>query len=67
MSHVARLRPPRPRYGKVSEVAEHLHVSTQKVRSLMEDGDLPFVRLGRLQRIEWECVDELIESNTIRS
>jgi excisionase family DNA binding protein len=49
----------------VARVAQHLSLSRSGVYQRMHCGQLPYVKLGRSQRIRYEDVLKLIESHTI--
>lgn len=49
----------------VGAVAEHLALSRSKLYSLMDAGELPFVKFGKSRRIRWSDVLALIERSTI--
>lgn len=49
----------------VNEVAEFLGVSRSKVYTLMDEGDLPYVKLGKTRRVVWDDVLKLIEQNIV--
>ena len=46
--------------GRVVAVAEFLDISRSKVYSMMEAGELAFVKLGKSRRIPWSSVEELV-------
>jgi excisionase family DNA binding protein len=50
---------------QVSVVAKFLNISRSKVYSMMDAGDLPYVKLGKSRRIRWEHVMQLVEQNTV--
>jgi len=49
----------------VSKVARFLSLSRSKVYSLMEAGELPYVKLGKSRRVRWADVLELVARNTV--
>jgi excisionase family DNA binding protein len=49
----------------VSKVARFLSLSRSKVYSLMETGELPYVKLGKSRRVRWADVLELVARNTV--
>jgi excisionase family DNA binding protein len=49
----------------VNKVARFLSLSRSKVYSLMETGELPYVKLGKSRRVRWEDVVALVETHTI--
>lgn len=51
---------PSPRLLTVDDVAEHIGSSTRHVRRLIDRGQLPVVRLGKLIRITPEDLARLI-------
>jgi excisionase family DNA binding protein len=53
------------RLQPVSKVAEFLCLSRSKVYGLMEQGELPFVKLGKSRRVRWSDVLKLVEANTV--
>ncbi len=50
---------------KVAQTAEQLSVSRSKVYSLMDAGELEFVKLGKSRRIPQEAIDRLIVESTV--
>ncbi len=54
-----------PQLGRVSEVAKYLNMSRSKIYLMMEQGQLPFVKLGKSRRVRWNDVERLIDENTI--
>ena len=40
----------------INKVARFLSLSRSKVYSLMETGELPYVKLGKSRRVRWEDV-----------
>lgn len=51
---------------RVPEAAAFLGVSRSHVYMMMEQGTLPFVKLGRSRRIPWRALIELAASNLVR-
>lgn len=49
----------------VNEVADFLSVSRSKVYSMMDDGDLPYVKFGKSRRVVWDDVLRLIEQSIV--
>ena len=49
----------------VNKVARFLSLSRSKVYSLMEAGELPYVKLGKSRRVRWEDVLQLVARNTV--
>lgn len=49
----------------VAAVAEFLSLSRSKVYTLMDSGQLPYVKLGKSRRVRWSDVQRLIDENTI--
>jgi excisionase family DNA binding protein len=49
----------------VPAVAKFLSLSRSKVYKLMDDGELPFVKLGKSRRIRWADVLKLVERNLV--
>lgn len=47
------------------EVCERLCVSTPTLYRLMENGELPYIKIGRCRRIRREDVEALIQRNTV--
>ena len=45
----------------VLQMAEYLHVSKRKARSLCEEGTIPSFRIGKQYRVEKAALDEYIE------
>lgn len=69
MPKVEERRPALPVEGAglqpVRAVAEYLSLSRSKVYQLMEQGQLPYVKLGKSRRVQWSEVLKLVEQNTI--
>ena len=59
------MMPKAERLLTVGDVARHLAVSRSKVYSVMDRGQLPYVKLGKSRRIRWSDVCELIEHNLV--
>jgi excisionase family DNA binding protein len=53
--------------GKVSQVSDYLNVSRAKTYSMMDAGDLPYVKLGKSRRIPWDAVERLVNDNLVNS
>ncbi len=51
--------------GRVAEVARYLNLSRSKIYLMMEQGELPFVKLGKSRRVRWPDVLQLVERNTV--
>jgi excisionase family DNA binding protein len=51
-------------FATVVQVAEYLNVSKSKVYSMMEAGELAFIKLGALRRIPWQAVHDLVRRST---
>jgi excisionase family DNA binding protein len=51
--------------ARVVAVGAYLGISRSKVYALMDDGSLPYVKLGKSRRVPWEAVLRLVEANTI--
>jgi excisionase family DNA binding protein len=49
----------------VRQVADRLSLSRSSVYSLMDGGQLPYVKLGRSRRIWWNDVLRMAESHTV--
>lgn len=49
----------------VPVVAKFLALSRSKVYQLMDQGRLPYVKIGKSRRIRWPDVLRLVEENTI--
>lgn len=49
----------------VLQVSRFLALSRSKVYSLMDQGILPYVKLGKSRRIKWADVMKLIDESTI--
>lgn len=49
----------------VNKVARFLSLSRSKVYSLMEAGELPYVKLGKSRRVRWEDVLKLVARNMV--
>ena len=62
MPNAKRIRHRLAKLGTIASVAGALEVSENKVRQLVDDGQLPSLLLGKSRRIPWDAVDSLIES-----
>jgi excisionase family DNA binding protein len=51
--------------GRIQEVEKFLKVSRATIYSLMESGQLSYVKIGKSRRIPWDAVKQLILRNTI--
>ena len=51
--------------ARVPEVAAFLKLSRSKVYSMMDSGELRYVKLGKSRRLRWSDVMSLIEANTV--
>lgn len=49
----------------VRAVAEFLAISRSKVYQLMENGELPYVKLGKSRRVRWSDVMNLVDQNVV--
>jgi excisionase family DNA binding protein len=49
----------------VRQVAGRLSLSRSSLYNMMDQGRLPYVKLGRSRRIQWDDVMQLIENNTV--
>lgn len=49
----------------VLEVANRLSISRATTYALMEQGALPYVKIGKCRRVRWEDVESLIERNRV--
>jgi excisionase family DNA binding protein len=47
------------------EVAAVLGAGRSKVYQMMDDGELPYVKLGRSRRVTMAAVEKLVERNTV--
>jgi excisionase family DNA binding protein len=47
------------------EAAKFLRVSRAKLYTLMESGDLPFVKMGKSRRVPWKALHQLIERSLV--
>jgi excisionase family DNA binding protein len=54
-----------PQLGRVTEVAKYLNLSRSKIYLMMEQGELPYVKLGKSRRVRWSDVLKLVEQNTV--
>lgn len=52
-------------YAPVASVAKFLGVSRSKLYSMMDAGELAYIKLGKSRRIAWEAVYKLVAENTI--
>ncbi len=52
--------PSRNGLATVKEMAAYLGVSRSKVYQLMDQGELPYVKLGRSRRIRWLDAEALV-------
>ncbi len=52
--------------GTVPEVASFLNMSRAKIYLMMEQGLLPYVKLGKNRRVKWEDVDRLVQGCTVQ-
>lgn len=52
MTKIAKEQTPEPEYLRPSEVARRLSLSLSMVYNLVENGDLPSIKIGRSIRIE---------------
>ena len=50
---------------RIGEAAAFLAVSRSKLYSLMEGGQLPYVKLGRSRRIPRQALDDLAERHMV--
>ena len=50
----------------VMEVAKQLRVSRSKIYTMMDAGDLAYVKLGKSRRVPRSAVNELIERSLVR-
>ena len=51
----------KPEVYTIDMAAEYLKVSAQTIRKLIETGELPAVKIGRLWRIRRQDLDELLK------
>jgi excisionase family DNA binding protein len=49
--------------GRIKEVGKFLKVSRATIYSLMESGQLSYVKIGKSRRIPWDAVKQLIARN----
>jgi excisionase family DNA binding protein len=49
----------------VSKVADFLCVSRAKLYAMMEQGQLPYVKIGKCRRVRWADVLQFVEDHTI--
>jgi len=57
--------PARAGLATVREVAAFLGISRAKLYLMMDQGDLPHVKLGKSRRVKWQDVDRLVEASTV--
>jgi excisionase family DNA binding protein len=50
----------------VPQVAQFLALSRSKIYGLMDQGNLPYVKLGKSRRIKWADVLRLVDESTVR-
>lgn len=65
------VRPPRtndrPRLLTTEDASEYLTVSVRTMKKLLSDGLLPFVKIGRVTRIDARDLDEYLSRNRRRN
>ncbi|MGE3703512.1 MAG: helix-turn-helix domain-containing protein [Hyphomicrobiaceae bacterium] len=49
----------------VAVVAKFLAISRSKVYQLMDQGDLPYVKLGKSRRVRWADVLKLVDDHLV--
>jgi excisionase family DNA binding protein len=49
----------------VPEVAAFMNMSRAKIYSLMEQGELRFLKIGKSRRLYWEDVEELLKRSLV--
>jgi excisionase family DNA binding protein len=54
-----------PMLFSVRQIAGRLSLSRSSLYNMMDQGRLPYVKLGRSRRIQWDDVIRLIETNTV--
>lgn len=59
-------RSDRPLLLTVEEAAEHLTVSVRTIKYLISDGKLPFVKIGRVTRVDARDIDDYIDRSRRR-
>ena len=55
----------RTRLATIDEAATYLSVSRSLLYSLMEDGTLKYVKIGKCRRLLWESLDALVVESTV--
>jgi excisionase family DNA binding protein len=51
--------------ASVKEAEKFLALSRATIYSLMDKGELRYVKIGKSRRIPWAAIDELVQKNTI--
>jgi len=49
----------------VAKVAKFLSLSRSKVYLMMDQGQLPYVKLGKSRRVRWSDVLKLVDQNVV--
>lgn len=49
----------------IGTVAKFLAISRSKTYQMMDNGELPYVKLGKSRRIRWSDVCDLVESHRV--
>jgi excisionase family DNA binding protein len=69
MSALAECRPNVPQdlagLQTVGAVAKFLSLSRSKVYQLMEQGELPYVKIGKSRRLRWADVNRLVDQSVV--
>jgi excisionase family DNA binding protein len=47
--------------ARITEAVEFLGISRAKLYSMMEGGELPYVKLGKSRRLRWSDLEALVE------
>jgi excisionase family DNA binding protein len=51
--------------ASVDEATKYLSISRSALYSLMDRGELPYIKLGKSRRISWAALHEMIAKHTI--
>jgi excisionase family DNA binding protein len=49
----------------VAEVARYLSISRSKLYQIMDNGTLPYIKMGKSRRMRWDDVESFIAKNRI--
>jgi excisionase family DNA binding protein len=56
---------PGPGLASMREAERYLSVSRAKLYSMMDAGELRYVKLGRSRRVPWDALTELVQKNLV--